>query len=322
MPHLLPKQIERARQIDLLSYLRQYEPQELVRCGGNEYSTKSHDSLKISNGKWFWWSRGIGGASALDYLVKVRGMQFVEAVNLLAGGTVEIPPFSSPQAPKKYDRLYMARHNFVCKKVREYLVGRGISAEIVDECIAKKTIAEGNKYGSVFFIGYDEKGKPRHCAMRATDGSDFKKDAAGSDKRYCFSFPGRKESKRVMVFESAIDLLSYATLLKDMGVDYRQIPMISLAGIALLKEKNEELKVPQALEYYLETHNEVKQICLCLDNDFAGRRGANTLQKMLGEIYEVRYIPPQKGKDYNEYLQKKKENVYENNRKNKAREKQ
>ena len=68
-------EIERARELDLLTYLQTYEPHELVRISSAVYSTRSHDSLKISNGKWYQWSTGIGGVSALDYLVKVQGMQ-------------------------------------------------------------------------------------------------------------------------------------------------------------------------------------------------------------------------------------------------------
>ena len=45
-----PEAIEKARSVDLLTYLKTYEPYELVRCGNNVYCTKSHDSLKISNG--------------------------------------------------------------------------------------------------------------------------------------------------------------------------------------------------------------------------------------------------------------------------------
>ena len=67
-----PAVIEQARQIDLLSYLQRYEPSNLKRVAGNVYCTREHDSLKISNGKWYWWSRGIGGYSALDYLMKVQ----------------------------------------------------------------------------------------------------------------------------------------------------------------------------------------------------------------------------------------------------------
>ena len=73
-----PAVIEQARQMDLLSYLQRYEPSNLKRVAGNVYCTKEHDSLKISNGKWYWWSRGFGGVSALDYLIKVREYSFVE----------------------------------------------------------------------------------------------------------------------------------------------------------------------------------------------------------------------------------------------------
>lgn len=75
-----PEQIEQERRLDLLSYLQQYEPHELVRVNNGVYSTLTNDSLKISRGKWFRWSTGVGGVSALDYLVKVRDMGFVDAV--------------------------------------------------------------------------------------------------------------------------------------------------------------------------------------------------------------------------------------------------
>ena len=66
MPGVTKEQIERAKEWDLLSYLQTYEPHEVKRCGGTEYRTVTHDSLKISNGKWHWHSRGIGGRTALD----------------------------------------------------------------------------------------------------------------------------------------------------------------------------------------------------------------------------------------------------------------
>lgn len=45
--------------MDLLTYLQTYEPDELVRISANTYTMKTNDSLKISNGMWMWWSRGI-----------------------------------------------------------------------------------------------------------------------------------------------------------------------------------------------------------------------------------------------------------------------
>lgn len=92
MSYVSKEQIEQAKQLDLLTYLQVYEPYELVRCSRNVYCTRTHDSLKISNGKWFWWSRGIGGRSALDYLIKVKGLTFLEAVLELTGqASIERP---------------------------------------------------------------------------------------------------------------------------------------------------------------------------------------------------------------------------------------
>ena len=101
--YVSPETIEKAREIDLLSYLKACEPYELVYNGGGEYSTKTHDSLKISNGKWYWWSRGFGGKSALDYLVKVREIEFTRAVEMLTG-TVVIPSFLIPKRREKRKR--------------------------------------------------------------------------------------------------------------------------------------------------------------------------------------------------------------------------
>ena len=83
MPFYDSEAIERARQVDLLTYLQTCEPQELVHVSGNVYCTRTHDSLRISNGKWCWFSRGIGGYSALDYLIKVNGCSFLEAMEAI-----------------------------------------------------------------------------------------------------------------------------------------------------------------------------------------------------------------------------------------------
>ena len=66
-----PNVIEQARQIDLLSYLQRYELDNLKHVARNVYCTREHDSLKISNGKWYWRSSGFCGVSALEFLFKM-----------------------------------------------------------------------------------------------------------------------------------------------------------------------------------------------------------------------------------------------------------
>ena len=92
MPYIPPSVVREVKRMDLLTYLKNYEPYELVHFSGNTYTTRTHDSLKISNGKWMWWSQRTGGRSALDYLIKVRGYSFLEAVELLAERANIQPP--------------------------------------------------------------------------------------------------------------------------------------------------------------------------------------------------------------------------------------
>lgn len=68
-----------------------------MHFSGDVYTTCTHDSLKISNGKWCWWSLGVGGRSALDYLIKERGISLPKAVNQIDGQTAALPPAHKPK---------------------------------------------------------------------------------------------------------------------------------------------------------------------------------------------------------------------------------
>ena len=101
MPYIPPEVVSEIKRIDLLTYLREREPDELVRASPAAFCTKEHDSLKISNGKWYWWSRGIGGRSALDFLVKVRGMTFLDAAEHLLEGSPAISSARLREPPER-----------------------------------------------------------------------------------------------------------------------------------------------------------------------------------------------------------------------------
>lgn len=101
--------IKKAKKMDLLTYLTNFEPDELVRLSANVYSTKTHDSLKISNGKWCWFSKGIGGKTALDYLIKVKGLSFLSAVEKITGQTASSPSVSAFKEKKKSIKFCFCR---------------------------------------------------------------------------------------------------------------------------------------------------------------------------------------------------------------------
>lgn len=127
MPYIDAQAVAKAREMDLLTYLRNYEPQELVKFSADTYCTRSHDSLKISNGKWYWWSRGIGGYSALDYLVKVRGLGFTRAVETIIGKcAVEPPVYVEQKKNRKPKPLLLPDKSASNRVIYRYLSGRGI----------------------------------------------------------------------------------------------------------------------------------------------------------------------------------------------------
>ena len=296
-----PAVIEQARQIDLLSYLQRYEPGNLKRVAGNVYCTKEHDSLKISNGKWYWWSRGFGGFSALDYLMKVREFSFVEAVQTLTGDMGDWKP--PPPAVKKDEPkvLLLPPRNKDSDRVLQYLFGRGIDYAIVQDCIADGTIYESADYHNAVFIGKDESGNPKYAACRGTMGS-FKRDASGSDKRYSFRLLAREPTHTVHLFEAAIDVLSYATYLKCEGKDYKAANLLSLSGVYQPKKELAESRIPIALTTFLNAHPQIKTIYLHLDNDKAGRLCTAALQELLQKDYKIVDAPPPVGKDVNDFL--------------------
>jgi len=301
MPYIPPEVVAEARRIDLLTYMKQCEPNELIHLGNNHYCTKEHDSLKISNGKWFWFSRGIGGHTALDYLIKVKQLPFQEAVlRLMDMPVIETPIHSSESRVNKEKMLLLPKANRNNSRVYDYLLSRGIDAELIDYCIDSGRLYESYPHHNAVFVGAVRLGHPKYAALRGVN-SNYKGEASGSDKRYSFSIPS-KNSKRLHLFESTIDLLSYATLCKQKGCDWRKEHLLSLAGVYQPKTASKESKLPLAVQRYLTDHPEIKRVHLHLDNDQAGRASADALMKLLSERYEVFNQPPPNGKDCNEYL--------------------
>ena len=295
-----PEEIEKARSVDLLSYLQACDPGELVHVSGNTYCTRSHDSLKISNGAWMWFSQGFGGWSALDYLIKVEGLGFVEAVRTINEGVVRSEPLSFSATRPEEKRLLLPEKCPDNHRVIQYLCKRGIDLEIIDYCINRGYLYESLPYHNVVFVGFDEKNIPRYASYRSTGEKRFLGDAAGSDKRFSFRIEN-PESCDLHLFESAIDLLSYATLVKRSGGDWRKESMMSLAGVYAGKADG-SVKVPVALEKTLLEHEKIRKVYLHFDRDDAGRRAAKGLSESLSGRVTVCDEPPGFGKDFNDYL--------------------
>lgn len=243
MSYIAAEDVAKAKEMDLLTYLRNYEPQELVHVSGNTYCTREHDSLRISNGKWCWFSQGIGGRSALDYLIKVKGIPFTQAVEIILGREAEKPPVFYRQKERKHTNLLMPELSETTDRVEKYLYSRGIHPVIIRHCVENKLLYESADYHSAVFMGYDKDGKARYGALRSTV-SSYKGELTGSDKHFSFFLEGKPNAEHIHVFESAIDLLSFATLALLAGHDWKSETYLSLAGVFQTKREN---VVPVAL---------------------------------------------------------------------------
>jgi hypothetical protein len=293
------EQIARAKKISIEDYILSHEPHNVKRIGRALY-LKDHNSLEISNGLWNWHSRGIGGKNVIDYLIKVRGYGFVDAVRHLAGDVIihartvtpkARPPDNRPVTDKATFRL--PRHCENNERVIEYLQSRGIDETLIKECIRRNVLYESADFHNAVFVGRGENGKAKFAAMRGIYG-DFKQDAEGSDKRFGFFLPPKNPPcNTVFVFESPIDLLSFDTLHKLGNIEAHDGWRLSLGGTTMLALTNlierQKFKTP------------ISNCVVCTDNDAAGHFAFSEISEKL-TIKVSRSIPA--GKDWNETLQK------------------
>ena len=305
MPKLTEEQIRQARSIDLLDYLTTHEPNNVRMSKGrtNEYFLVEHDSLKMSNGKWFRHSTQQGGHSALDFLIKIRGIPFADAVETLTGksaaSSLNPPPakilhkLSPPQKP-----FVLPAPNKNNDRVIAYLRGRGIDKEVINRCIRTGILYENINHRCVF-VGRDENNVPKYASERGTaDG--WKKDIARSNKWFCFALPpeqplSKATNKTLAVFEAPVDLLAHHTIHKigQTGWDGHRL---SLGGIS-----------SKGLFGFMERHPEIADVELCLDSDQPGKEATERIIKeLLGDNryagMKITVVPAPFGTDYADTL--------------------
>ena len=288
--------VEQARNTDIIAFLERYNDFTFAHRSG-VYRCKQHPSLAVKNDRisFYWHSKGIGGFGALDYLVKVENMPFREAVEAVTGIDTTTAPPTQAEAPKPKTLILPEKagiplrlYDYLCRK-------RGIDGEIVNTLMQKEMIYEDRR-GNVVFVGYDEANKPRFASLRGTYGDcAFRGDCAGSDKRYGFNTAADgacTPSERLYVFESAIDLMSHASLNKAKSGAWENVSRLSLSGTS-----------DKAIPFFLNRHEFIKELVFCLDNDTTGREAAVSMARKYADKGYVTRLELPRGKDFNEDLQ-------------------
>ena len=285
--------VEQARAADVVAFFEKYHGFTFAHRG-SEYRCQQHPSLAVKHDRlsWYWHSKCIGGHGVPDYLIKVEGMHFREAVEVVTGTT----PATAPPLLKEPRRtLLLPEKRGIPLRLYDYLcIKRGIDSDIVNTLTQEGKLYEDRR-GNVVFVGFDEHGTARFASVRGTYGDcKFRGDCTGSDKRYGFNTAVSAPSERAYIFESAIDLLSHATLANLEYGDrtaWLYNRRLSLAGTS-----------DTAIPFFLNQHRAVKELVFALDNDAAGREATEKLMRKYMEKGFKTWSQYPAGKDFNEDL--------------------
>ena len=277
-----------------------------VRRVGKYHTLKEMDSIRIyDRSHWFRWSRRYegkdNGGSQIDFLRVFGGMEVKEAVFWLLNFIGYSKENNSLKQPLRYqvksaqeakskqfilpERAYDNRHLYAYLQKE-----RGISKTVIDFFVIRGLLYESRPYHNLVFLGNDKDDVTRFASMRGVfdkNGKGFKCDVEGNDKRYGFNLRNM-ESRELVVFEAAIDLMSYVELTGDYASNLLALGMVSDAP----------------LETFLKENPQIEVIKFGLDNDEPGRKATKKfLEKYFDLGYEVEDISaPAAYKDYNEWL--------------------
>lgn len=251
--------------------------------------------IDIEKNQWKWWNRDKGG-KIITFVMELEGKNWVEAVKTLLNMNLspsERMMFADADKEKAFFALPKSKKNINAnapKRAFAYLVQtRKIDPEIVSELMKQGLIYEDGK-SNVVFVGKDKAGKPHYAFLRGTyTDKRYMGEVFGSEKSYSFSIPGK--NKTLYVMESAIDVLSYQTLLKKHNCieERKNSHFLSLGGVSMT-----------ALNRYLKDYA-IEEIICCLDNDEAGKEATEKIIKQYGGDYSIKCHLP-KAKDFNMQL--------------------
>ena len=167
--------IQRARNANLLDYLNS-QGYRLMKSSAREYRLFEHDSLVISNNRWNWFSRDIGG-NTLDFLLKYENKSFNTAVEILTGVEIKFSTeqqrelfITTPMNDIKVETsvLILPPKSKDFHRVFAYLnKTRKIDSTIIADLMHKEKLYQSDRNNCVF-VGNDKNGTIRFACERGT----------------------------------------------------------------------------------------------------------------------------------------------------------
>lgn len=292
-------EIKKAYEIDLVAYAES-KGEEFIKQG-QYYRHSKHDSLLVTDNKWFWNSRQVGGHGAISFARSFYGLSFPTAVLDINNRNIEKKNHIKHTDYRNKNFRYPIEYESKSQNnIKNYLVGeRKIDPLIVDWLIKKDLIAEDRMKNVIFkWRENGGKGKIVGCERQGTvlmeDGKRFKQDVANSDQKSGFQIDIGKPNK-LIVFESSIDAISYWQLNIKTLKDARLLSMSGLKDMTFLHS----VTCLQREGY------DIEKVIMAVDNDMAGRKFIEKANESytFKEGSFVSEFP--ENKDWNEDLQKR-----------------
>ena len=288
------EQIDKVNQTDLEEFL-QRKGERLKRTGSESVlvykdSTGEHDSISVRRNRWYD-HKNMRGGYPLKFMQEFYGMNFRTAMQELLNG--EEPELgrkknTEQEKPKVSEETEVNGNTAKCedgtkksefklpekdsnmKRLFAYLLKtRFLSKDVVKSFVEQKILYQEKEHGNVVFVGADKEGVPKSACKKSTaeQAKGFRMTVAGSDCRYGFCWRG--ESRKLYVFEAAIDLMSFITL---KNYDWKTDSFLALDGLS-----------SKPLLQFLEEQKNIHEIFLCLDHDAAGIEACDKLKDILIE---------------------------------------
>lgn len=285
----LSRDIERARKANLPEYLIKHG-YALSRVGQGNYRWPGLGGMIIKDNFWHCFSTDEKG-NAIDFLVKILGMDFKKAVFELVGYS----PDRHVQLPviKTIKELEIPVRAQDERRVIAYLIQkRRLPLSLVmDQIRAGRLYQDLN--GNCVFPCLDYDNKLVGAILRGTSDKRYAGLCPGHNPLFGWRLPAANQDlATVTIFESPIDALSYIVLQNCQAVHSHVLAMAGVRVDAVLK--------------YLTQYPGVKQVILAVDHDDAGDRFCEKIIDAAAELDKGKYsfdrqIP--KLKDWNLDLQ-------------------
>jgi hypothetical protein len=184
-------------------------------------------TISVSGAKFMNWSRGGGGGGAIDLVIHLRDLDFLEALEWLSRhvpGTVTTDPEpSTPALPRMRELRLPPAASAHLPRVLRYLTDvRHLPRAVIHPLVDARRLYADTKVNAVFLM-LDGTGRPVGAELRGTTARNWRGVAPGSRKDLGYFSVDPTQLSAVVLCESAIDALSCHVL-------YPHLRCLSTAG--------------------------------------------------------------------------------------------